>query len=1121
MNRPPKWKRFWLCCRWGIRGCRIALLLVLLALISGFIWFNQIGMPDFAKTVLQDELKDRGLEIEFNRTYFKWFKGLVTEDLTVRPSEGRIGPSIAIKSADVDLDLNKLVRGELSVKSIELFQGIGTWEVNVTNETPHTLRIRNLNTEIRFLPDDQWQLTHFNANIQGIDTRVSGIITNASLARRQGAKKKKTQTPTESRKAVEDAEAQIHRVLTTFERFKFAVPPTITVELNADARDRGEVDAQISGTANLLNSPFGECRQFSINGQVTRAAETNAPIKASLSLGAGALKTEHLSSRQARAFVFFTLNRAGNWDVLWNTSFRDAASSQGEAKFVGIEGNASADALNTNEIRANITFSITSLKSPRLAAKNVRLSTSLAGNHRSLHIRRAEFKGRVSEFSQRGYRGDLATIEGNAATDKGSTNLFHSDLSLVIDRFSSPTANVRRLKLAGTLHGSQSERKMHRADLDVGIEEFKQGAFQADILNVTGQIETNASPASNLPTLQRLARWNADLKISGEHLSESRTRLESAVIDLTWRAPKLAVNSLRGRFPDGSFNIRAAADADTRRIEWQLNSDFSLTNIAHLLGPKTEKYLAQYNFREPPNIDLTGTLDLPAGNLKGISWKDDLEPTLTAAGYIAATAGDYRTLEFLNARTALSITNQTLILPDLFVDRPEGDAHLTYTNDLNTRDYAFGISSRINPHAVAPLLGEGERQGLDFLELRDSMPAVQGTLWGRWGDLKRTGVDINLRLTNIAVRAQQMDRLSAHLTFTNNSLVLNHPRVDRPEGSIYTDQIKIDTDIGRVYLTNVQSSIDFMVIPSIIGPKTAKAVSRYHFHKSPQIVVNGEISTHRDSEKDSDLHFDLVAPHFHWFKFNLTNATGRINWVTNQLYITNLKAGFYGGTLDGELWFDFDPPVGNDFTFDIGYTNAGLRPLIADLSNPTNRLEGHISGDIHVTSANTGYWDSWQGYGNLQLTNGLLWDIPVFGIISPIMNRILPGVKLGNSRAKEAIGTFVMTNSLIYTDDLIIHSPPARLYYDGTIDFDANINARVAARAFRDKFIVNKIFDAVTAPISTILQHRVYGTLANPKTEPVNALPKLLLSPLKPLQGIGKAIKGRPANGRTKKNGSP
>lgn len=1037
MKRPPKRKRFWLCCRWAIRGLRIVLLLAVLLLVTGFIWFNQVGMPEFAKTSLQEELKSRGLEVEFQRMYWKWFQGIVTEDLTIRPSEGRIGPSINIESADVDLDLAKLAQLDVSVTSIELFQGTGHWEIAVSNEAPKLLTIKKLNTDIRFLPDDRWQLTHFNAVIQNVHVSASGVITNASLARRQSASASRSQTPEERRETVARAEAQIHRALRKLEEFKFAKPPVISVQLNADARERGEVDARVSGAANLLDSPFGECRNFQFNGQVTRATETNAPIQARLSLGASAVRSGDYQTRQARGFVFLAVKPDGEWDVLWNTNFKEAKFPAGEAEYVGLEGNASSDTVNTNEVHANLSLTLSEARVHQTRIGNAKVSTTITGNHRLRNVQVAELKGRLNNLS----RGDYRVAQ----------------------------------------------------------------------LRFDGSIRTNTAPGLSA-TNGWLTPWVVDLELEAGNAGDGKVQLRTAAMELFWRTPKLEIRSLKAEFPDGRLTADVNGDLETGAVDVNLAADFALEQISHLLGRRNARYLSQYRFKSAPKIRLDGRLQLPPGDWGKLDWKRDLEPGLQAAGSLTAGAGDYRDITFDAAGTDLTLTNQLLVLPNLHIRRPEGDLRLAYTNHLVTRDYSFGIDSLINIHSATPILGTNEQKGLKYLSLNDDMPLLRGTLWGRWGDLSRTGLKAVARMTNFAIRGQSIDRLETQAFMTNGLLVLTEIAARRPEGVITCPRIEVDTKGNRVFMTNVHSAIDFMVIPTIIGPLTAKAVSRYHFPKTPKVIINGSVGTGRDAEKEADLHFDLVAPHFHWFKFNLTNVVGHIDWMTNKLYITNLTAGFYGGDIEGDLFFDFDPPVGNDFTFDLAYTNASLRGLIADISNPTNRLEGRVGGEVHLTSGNTAYWDSWQGHGDIALTNGLLWDIPVFGLVSPVLNGILPGLRLGNSRAEEARGNFVMTNSIIRTGDLIIQSPPARLYYRGIVDFDANIDARVEAKMFRDKLIMTRLLDVFSAPITKILEHKVTGTLGNPKSEPLNELPKILLVPLKPLQIFQNILRGNGSN---------
>src|SRR6185436_7277597 len=102
------------------------------------------------------------------------------------------------------------------------------------------------------------------------------------------------------------------------------------------------------------------------------------------------------------------------------------------------------------------------------------------------------------------------------------------------------------------------------------------------------------------------------------------------------------------------------------------------------------------------------------------------------------------------------------------------------------------------------------------------------------------------------------------------------------------------------------------------------------------------------------------------------------------------------------------------------------------------QVEGLFSGELRVTSADTHNWNSWQGYGQAQLTNGLLWNIPVFGVFSPVLNAFVPG--LGNSRARHATATYHITNSVIHSDDLVIRGGALRMNYEGSVDFDLRVN---------------------------------------------------------------------------------
>ena len=57
-----------------------------------------------------------------------------------------------------------------------------------------------------------------------------------------------------------------------------------------------------------------------------------------------------------------------------------------------------------------------------------------------------------------------------------------------------------------------------------------------------------------------------------------------------------------------------------------------------------------------------------------------------------------------------------------------------------------------------------------------------------------------------------------------------------------------------------------------------------------------------------------------------------------------------------------------------------------DVVDLGREAEGSLSGELNITSAETADWRSWQGFGHAKLEAGRLWDTPLFGIFSRLMN---------------------------------------------------------------------------------------------------------------------------------------
>jgi hypothetical protein len=324
----------------------------------------------------------------------------------------------------------------------------------------------------------------------------------------------------------------------------------------------------------------------------------------------------------------------------------------------------------------------------------------------------------------------------------------------------------------------------------------------------------------------------------------------------------------------------------------------------------------------------------------------------------------------------------------------------------------------------------------------------------------------------------------------------------------------MDLDAQFIYLTNGFSTVDPMVIARAIGPHVVQAIEAYQFATPPTARVQGIIPL--QGEEGADLQFDLAGGPFHWWKFNLPHITGHVHWFGLHLTLTNVQAEFYHGVAAGNAAFDFPREQPTDFRFGLTATNVLLQSLMRDLSPGTNEPEGRFSASLQVTKANTENTQSVFGFGEAHLHDGLLWNIPLFGVFSPVLNGIAPG--LGNSRASAADTSFTITNGVIRTGNLEIRSTGMRLQYRGTVTLEGQLNARVDAELLRDMWLVGPLVSTVFWPVTKLFEYKASGTLAEPRTEPVFMIPKILLLPFHPF----KTLKGlKPEDPNSNPNFSP
>lgn len=646
------------------------------------------------------------------------------------------------------------------------------------------------------------------------------------------------------------------------------------------------------------------------------------------------------------------------------------------------------------------------------------------------------------------------------------------------------------------------------ASIDLGRIQGPWGAVEQTLLtNVVWTWTTPPRPASGA-----LGPWapffplrlNCDAEVNG--VRSPKLHLDRLVLSARWDAPRLAITNLAATLYEGRLSVPTASlDTATREFAAQAELDLDVHRLA-LLPESARRWLDQFTWAKPPHASGSVRLTFPAWANTHPDWQVELMPTLVVDAAVRGDQAGYRGVSAAAVQTAVHFSNQVWHLPDLTVSRPEGSAVLDYTENTLTHDYRLAIRSRIDLNALRPLLDESVHNVLDLFTFT-SPPAIEGEILGRWHVPERSAFGATVAITNFVFSGERCNDFSAAIAFSNLFLVATNVSLHRDAEWISAPGVGFSLTNYWVYLTNAQARMDPMRVTDAIGERTSDAIRPYHFEQPPAAVVNGHVPTTGDTS-DADLTFDVSGGPFHYWKFNLPQVSARVHWLGDHLTITNLSGDFYQGRISGDMAVDFVPGGDAEMRFHAYATETDLHQLLADLTTPTNRMEGTVTVNLNITSANSGDWSSWYGYGDASMRDGLLWDSPIFGLFSPLLNAVVPG--LGNSRASAAKSRFSIDRSVIRTEGLQIIAAPARLAYKGTVDFDGRVNARVEAIVLRGAPIVGPLLSLAFSPITKVFEYKVTGTLGNPKSEPLY-IPKFIDSILHPFRTLKGVLPAQPA----------
>lgn len=436
-----------------------------------------------------------------------------------------------------------------------------------------------------------------------------------------------------------------------------------------------------------------------------------------------------------------------------------------------------------------------------------------------------------------------------------------------------------------------------------------------------------------------------------------------------------------------------------------------------------------------------------------------------------------------------------------------GEGPMTMSGRADREAYQISVQSEMNPLPALSAWLPAASNALQRFKLPEP-PRLNATLQGQWADRQSLQLSGHLETGVASYREEQADALTTDFTYGHGRLHAGPVWARQGTNTVKAEGIQYEVASGLLSFTNTLTTIDPVGVFAALGPRTFLSFKPFEFPFPPRVMMNGTIPT-IDTRVGADVRFDAEIPGFRWRFLAGTNLSATLWWHEGSIIVTNLVGGFHGGRISGNFSADIRDTNDTVLRFDAVVADSQLRSLLNDITPQTNRLEGWLDGRLTVNEAHTRTNGSWQGLGNVRLRDGFLWDLPLFGGVSKVLDRAIPG--LGQTRFSSGSATFILTNRAVVTRDLELHSPTVHLFLNGSVLFDTQLDGRLEAAVLRDIPVLGPIVNLVLKPVAKLLEYDVKGHLDHPEMTPRH-IPGFMLSPFETLRDLLPRDKSRLTN---------
>jgi hypothetical protein len=522
---------------------------------------------------------------------------------------------------------------------------------------------------------------------------------------------------------------------------------------------------------------------------------------------------------------------------------------------------------------------------------------------------------------------------------------------------------------------------------------------------VLNELEKFRFPAA-LPSLQlkfsgdvaEIEKAHVEATLRGDRLQRGSYEMRDLSAAAEWNDQHLNIAHCEWSDGKGNFDGRADWDRETNSANFQVRSNLDLKAFLDAFG--LGEPLTGIEFHSAPLVEISGSVTFgPTG----------FRPNVT--GHAAFERFSYKTIPFSDLAADFSWDGERTFVRDLRVRHQTGQLRADLFDA--SADFRLNVESTISPDALRAIVPRELSEFLRDWQWQRS-PAIRLAIRGKDRNPQSWQGDGTVALGRSRFRGTWMNSANSRIHFADGALTCEDLHVARDEG-VGSGSFTYDFKKHEVRVANIRSSLNPVEAIFWIDPKTSKTVAPYKFRRPPNVTANGVYqfrggkNTRLEIKVDGANGMDYV---FLGKTLPFDRVSAQLLFTHDRLQITDVRGALLAGTLRGNTDISL---ARNDPRYRASISLSEINfPLLTDLYYNYKTAQGVLSGTYDFTGLGTD-WRTMRGRGKVDVSNGNVFAIPIFGPLSGILNHIVPGS--GYSIAHKASADFKIENGIIHTDD--------------------------------------------------------------------------------------------------------